>query len=279
MLTYVIEYCVIFALLLVTAYLLPAGLFHYLFLKRCSSATEAMRIQKRRPRRQDIHREIRQSVSALLLFSVYSLVVYHAAGSGATALYFDFEERSWSWAAAGFAAMVVLHDIYFYTTHRLMHLPPLFKAVHAGHHKSITPTPWSILSFQPLETISQFGFFALVIFILPLHPATLLAYLLFDGIVNAAGHCGHEFVPQASQNHWFLKYLNAVTHHDLHHTRFRYNFGQYFNIWDRLFGTFWTAGSVIWKERAYFDHHSDLERGEDHRIDAANACSDTHPAA
>ena len=62
-----------------------------------------------------------------------------------------------------------------------MHLPPLFKAVHAGHHRSLTPTPWSILSFQPLETISQFGFFALVIFFVPLHPATLLAYLLFDG--------------------------------------------------------------------------------------------------
>jgi len=133
---------------------------------------------------------------------------------------------------------VVLHDIYFYTTHRLMHLAPLFKAVHAGHHRSLTPTPWAILSFQPLETISQFGFFALVIFFVPLYPATLLAYLLFDGIVNAAGHCGHEFVPQDSQKHWLLKYLNSVTHHDLHHSRFRYNFGQYFNIWDRLFGTF-----------------------------------------
>jgi sterol desaturase/sphingolipid hydroxylase (fatty acid hydroxylase superfamily) len=89
-----------------------------------------------------------------------------------------------------------------------------------------------------LETISQFGFFALVIFFVPLHPATLLAYLLFDGIVNAAGHCGHEFVAPASQKHWLLKYLNAVTHHDLHHSRFRYNFGQYFNILDRVFGTF-----------------------------------------
>jgi len=77
-----------------------------------------------------------------------------------------------------------------------------------------------------------------VIFFVPLHPATLLAYLLFDGIVNAAGHCGHEFVSQASQKHWLLKYLNSVTHHDLHHAHLRYNFGQYFNIWDRLFGTF-----------------------------------------
>ena len=238
MLTYTIEYCVIFVLLLVTAYVVPASLFHYFFFTRCSTATEAMRIQKRRPSSQDIRREIRQSVSALLLFSAYCLIVYHAARNGATALYFEFAQRPWWWAAAGFAALVVLHDIYFYTTHRLMHLPPLFKTVHAGHHRSLTPTPWSILSFQPLETISQFGFFALMIFFVPLHPVTLLVYLLFDGIVNAAGHCGHEFVAPASQKHRLLKYLNAVTHHDLHHSRFRYNFGQYFNILDRLFGTF-----------------------------------------
>jgi Delta7-sterol 5-desaturase len=238
MLTCVAEYCVIFVLLLISAYLVPAGLFHYLFFTRCSPATEAMRIQKRRPRPQSVRREIRASVLALLLFSAYSLMVYHAARNGATTLYLDFGEHPWWWAAPGFAALVVLHDIYFYATHRLMHLAPLFKAVHAGHHSSITPTPWAILSFQPLETIPQFGFFALVIFLLPLHPATLLAYLLFDGVVNAAGHCGHEIVPQSSQEHWLLKYLNAVTHHDLHHSRFRYNFGQYFNICDRLFGTF-----------------------------------------
>ena len=238
MLTYTTEYCVIFLSLLLIGYVAPAGLFHYLFFSRHSPAIDAMRIQMRRPRPQDIRREIRGSVSALLLFSVYCLIIYKAARNSATALYFDFGEYPWWWAAAGFTALVVLHDIYFYTTHRLMHLAPLFRAVHAGHHRSITPTPWAILSFQPLETISQFGFFALVIFFLPLHPVTLLAYLLFDGIVNAAGHCGHEFVPQASQKHWLLKYLNSVTHHDLHHTRFRYNFGQYFNICDRLFGTF-----------------------------------------
>ena len=188
MLTYATEYCVIFVFVLVTAYLVPAGLFHYVFLRRHSPATEAMRIQKRWPRPQDIRREVRHSVAAVLLFSVYCLIVYHAARNGATTLYFDFGEHPWWWAPAGFAATVVLHDIYFYTTHRLMHLAPLFKAVHAGHHRSITPTPWAILSFQPLETIPQIGFFALVIFFLPLHPATLLAYLLVDGIVNAAGH-------------------------------------------------------------------------------------------
>ncbi|HEX4617121.1 MAG TPA: hypothetical protein VH230_14535, partial [Stellaceae bacterium] len=108
MLTYATEYCVIFVLLLVTAYLLPAGLFHYFLSTRRSPATEAMRIQKRRPPPQDIRREIRHSICALLLFSVYSLIVYHVAMNGATALYFHFAEHPWWWVAAGFAATVVL---------------------------------------------------------------------------------------------------------------------------------------------------------------------------
>src|SRR5260370_30477492 len=149
MLTYATEYCVIFVLLLVTAYLVPAGLFHYLLFRRRNPATEAMRIQKRRPRPENISREIRQSLSALLLFSVYCLIVYHAAMNGATALYFDFGGHPWWWAAVGFAATAVLHDIYFYTTPRLLHLPPLFKAVPPRHHKSLTPQPPAILSFQP----------------------------------------------------------------------------------------------------------------------------------
>ena len=107
MLTYATEYLVIFLSLLVTGYVVPAGLFHYLYFSRRGPAINAMRIQKRQPRPQDIRREIRVSISALLLFSVYSLIVYHAARNGATALYFDFGERPWWWAAAGFAALEI----------------------------------------------------------------------------------------------------------------------------------------------------------------------------
>jgi sterol desaturase/sphingolipid hydroxylase (fatty acid hydroxylase superfamily) len=124
-----------------------------------------------------------------------------------------------------FGLAMFLHDTYFYATHRLMHTRALFRLLHSCHHKSITPTPWAILSFQPLETIFQFGFFALLVLFVPMHPAVLLAYLFYDELVNAAGHSGHEFIP-------------AVTHHDLHHSKFHCNYGHYFNLWDRLMGTF-----------------------------------------
>jgi len=236
--SFAIAYATTFLVLLAVTYVLPAGLFHWLLFTRRSNATESMRIQKRRARPQDVRREIRDSVIALLFFSLYSLFLYNAFLAGKTAIYSDLSLYPWWWPIFGFVTMTVLHDAYFYAVHRLMHLRPIFRAIHARHHRSLTPTPWSILSFQPLETVPQFCFFVLMIFFLPLHPATLFVYLFFDGLVNAAGHSGHEFSPPELRKHWLFKYLNAVTHHDLHHSRFHYNFGQYFNFWDRTFGTF-----------------------------------------
>ena len=133
---------------------------------------------------------------------------------------------------------MILHDTWFYWTHRAMHLPGVFAWLHAGHHRSITPTPWAMLSFQPLETAPQFAFFALLILFAPMHPGALFGYLILDGLVNAAGHCGHELVPRFLRENPRLRFVNAVVHHDLHHRRFQSNFGQYFNVWDRLMGTF-----------------------------------------
>ena len=45
---YLIEYAAIFLLLLIVAYLIPAGIFYWLFFVRRNESTEAMRIQERR---------------------------------------------------------------------------------------------------------------------------------------------------------------------------------------------------------------------------------------
>jgi Delta7-sterol 5-desaturase len=236
--TFAVEYGVTFLELLLVIYLLPAALFHWLFFVRPGAASEARRIQQRRPSAAQIRREVRSSLIALLLFALGGAAMWHAFTHGATAIYLDVAAYPWWWAPAGFVIVMVAHDAYFYATHRLMHLRPLFQLCHAEHHRSITPTPWSILAFTPLETLIQFALFGFLLWLVPLHPATLLVYMLFNGMINAAGHCGHEIIPPRWREHRFLKYLNAVTHHDLHHSRFRYNFAQYFNIWDRLFGTF-----------------------------------------
>jgi sterol desaturase/sphingolipid hydroxylase (fatty acid hydroxylase superfamily) len=205
---------------------------------RRNETNEEMRIQERRPTFADIRRELKDSFYSLVLFSAYSVFLYDAYQAGHTAIYLRPNQYPLWWIPVSFFCAMFLHDTYFYFTHRLMHTRGLFRICHTRHHKSLTPTPWAILSFQPLETVFQFGFFALLIMFVPLHPITLVVYLLYDELVNAAGHCGHEFIPEELQHHWLLKYSNAVTHHDLHHSKVRCNYGHYFNFWDRVMGTF-----------------------------------------
>lgn len=230
----VLDYAALFLGILLTAYLLPAGA----FVAVARLAGPARRIQARGPRPGQVRREVMHSLRAVALFALYGLGLLAAYRAGWTQLDPDWSAWPWWWPAIGLAAAVVLHDTWFYWTHRFMHLPGVFARMHAAHHRSVTPTPWSILAFDVLETIPQFGFFVVLAMLVPMHPAVLWAYLLFDGLVNAAGHCGHEVIPAAQRNHPLLRYTNAVTHHDLHHQRFDCNYAQYFNIWDRICGTF-----------------------------------------
>ena len=55
---YLTEYAAIFGLLLIVAYVIPAGIFYWLFFVRRNESTEAMRIQERRHTTADVRREI-----------------------------------------------------------------------------------------------------------------------------------------------------------------------------------------------------------------------------
>jgi sterol desaturase/sphingolipid hydroxylase (fatty acid hydroxylase superfamily) len=102
----------------------------------------------------------------------------------------------------------------------------------------VTPTPWAVYRFQPAETIIQFAFYPLILLVIPIHVGVLIIFLTYNILVNTGGHAGFEFIPDRMKNHWFFKWSNCVTHHDIHHSKFNFNFGLYFNFWDRLMGTF-----------------------------------------
>jgi lathosterol oxidase len=180
-----------------------------------------------------------------LLFSLRSLVVFGVAGgfivfcaySGWARLYYRIEDWGWAWFVISIGLMVLLHDTYFYWTHRLMHHRRLFKPVHRIHHLSTNPSPWAAYSFSTVEAFVQAGIGPLIILTIPSHPAAFLAFMLWQIGFNVVGHCGFEIMPR-----WFMrsgigKFLNTPTHHAMHHEAFRANFGLYFNVWDRLMGT------------------------------------------
>lgn len=231
-------YAVIFPVLVLYFYLIPSGGFYYFFYLKEKRLGKKTRIQQRKPSGKAIKREIISSLKSLAFFSLMTLIIYEAWKRGQTAIYTDISEYPLGYTIMSFFLLILLHDTYHYWAHRFMHWKPVYKYIHKEHHRSVTPTAWATFTFQPLEMVLQFGIFMLIAFFVPAHPVVLLLFVSYDNFVNAGGHAGHEFVPAWMKKHWFFKWNNCVEHHDLHHSKFNYNYGLYFNVWDRLMGTF-----------------------------------------
>ncbi len=245
----VVEFVIFFLIVLVLGYLLPAGRYYYWYYVRATPAKEERRIQQRRPTRKQIQREVRLSLQTVLIWAVMATLLFQCYKSGATRVYLHFRDYPLWYLPLSVFLCFVVHDTYFYWTHRFMHWPPVFKYFHLAHHRSIAPTPWAIYAFEPLEAVMQFLGIYLIVFLLPLHPLSLLAFLAYDTEVNTAGHTGYEVLPRWLAQSSLYRGLNTVRHHDAHHTNPNVNFGSFFNVWDRWMGTFFDAQEP-WNEPA-----------------------------
>jgi sterol desaturase/sphingolipid hydroxylase (fatty acid hydroxylase superfamily) len=194
-------------------------------------------LQTRRATAADYRRELWTSLRTVVVFAaVFTPVLWlRSNGWGAP----DYTGPRGGWAIAGFViVLLIVHDAWFYWTHRLIHRPALFKKWHRTHHRSITPTPFTAYAFDWREAVVQTGM--PVIWQLTV-PTPGFAFFVFLGIMivrNAWGHCGTELHPHGFADHWLWGQFTTTTHHDLHHSGgFDSNYGLYFTWWDRICGT------------------------------------------
>ena len=106
----------------------------------------------------------------------------------------------------------VIHETHFFLLHRALHWGPLYKYVHAVHHNSINPSPWSSLSMHPVELIGYLGV-ALWHLVLPSNPLLALYQLHFAGFGAIPGHIGFdkiELTPETTMDSG--AYIHALHH-------------------------------------------------------------------
>lgn len=225
-------------LLVVTLrYLIIAAIAFFIFYRLRKQQWSYKKIQTRFPLSQDYYREITYSLFTALIFALIGYGLFMTPIRAYTQLYTRIEDMGIAYFFLSIPIILLLHDTYFYWTHRLMHHPRVFRYFHKVHHLSTNPSPWAAFAFHPLEAFVEAGIVVMVAFIMPVHPLAIALFLLIMMVYNVYGHLGYELYPKGFSRNRIGKWLNTSVNHNQHHQYFQGNFGLYFLWWDRWMGT------------------------------------------
>ena len=134
---------------------------------------------------------------------------------------------------AGLMLLPIWSAFHFYWVHRLLHVPFLYKRVHALHHRNVNIGPWSGLSMHPVEHLLYLSSL-LIHCVIPSHPIHLYFHVIYLAPGAAMTHTGYEDLLIKDKR----KLALGTFYHQLHHRYYECNYGNQEMQWDRWFGTF-----------------------------------------
>lgn len=218
-------------------YLVTTGLFYFWFYKGKWAQSKHRQIYAELPSKESQLYELKWSTLSSVIFGLGGVILGVFWQLGWSKIYLKFDAYGWGYYFISGFLLSFFHDFYFYVTHRMLHIPWLYKRYHAVHHASLHPSPWASFSFHPVESFIEALPLPLISLFLPLHPTVILAYLTVMTISAIINHLGFEVLPKGSANHFLGKWLISGTHHAGHHRYYRYNFGLFYTFWDHVFKT------------------------------------------
>jgi len=206
-----------------------------------------------------VARELINSSRSLIIYNGMQILMRVFILSFGFVLTFDKEPPLWQ-VAISFPLIILLHDAYFYWTHRIFHSRFVFRLVHSEHHKAVQPTVFTAYRFSIIEAAVQGMYPIFYAALLPCSFSTLIFFYVVMIAHDVMIHSGVDIVPR------FLVigpfgWVCGTLHHDMHHRLGRSNYGLYFRFWDRLMRTEHPQFERL------FDHvHSPANRGDVYRL-------------
>jgi len=128
----------------------------------------------------------------------------------------------------------LVHELGFYTTHRMMHTYPSLYKYHKVHHEFKANIALASLHNHPVDFILSIGVPALLaISIINPHSSTQLLWSLWTLQANLDDHVGYSF--PWSPVRWF-PFAATTDEHEFHHSKNLGCFGSKLSIFNSIFG-------------------------------------------
>jgi len=122
-------------------------------------------------------------------------------------------------------AMILLQDTIFYWSHRTLHRPALFRAIHVKHHTFRYVRGHAAEYSHPVESLANLVALMLPAIVLKVHLLTFAIWMLIRMVETVWAHSGYAFNGLASR-------------HAFHHLYAAKGcLGSFFGVWDRIMGT------------------------------------------
>jgi sterol desaturase/sphingolipid hydroxylase (fatty acid hydroxylase superfamily) len=143
-----------------------------------------------------------------------SLAILAKVGNRPPSHRFDATLPPLSEVVRDFTIAIILREILFYYSHRMLHLKPFYARIHKFHHRFTAPVALAAQYAHPIEhLLANVLPVALPCILLKSHILTFWIFLAFELFETATVHSGYDFLNGAAKKH------------DLHHEKFVMNFG------------------------------------------------------
>jgi sterol desaturase/sphingolipid hydroxylase (fatty acid hydroxylase superfamily) len=173
--------------------------------------------------------EIKHSFSAVTIFGFSSWPVIYLIRNNIITLLPDTLFN----VITGLVILTAWNEVHFFIVHRIMHLPTFMRRVHAIHHRSVTPTVYSVYSFHWFEALLLSTPPLIIALFVSFSPLAIGLFPLVSILINYCGHCNYRF-GKGNGPSW----ATFGTRHAEHHYKQGRNYGFATNILDKLISLF-----------------------------------------
>lgn len=134
-------------------------------------------------------------------------------------------------------AVVLMADLTYYVSHRMMHRVNLFLIPHSVHHQARDYNHVSSFRLPWIQRVFMFTFYSVLAFV-GVPTSMLVGVMLLHLLCGIFAHSGVIRRPLGILEYVIVTPRSHFAHHGTNPEYLDRNFGGIFIFWDRLFGTF-----------------------------------------